>query len=246
MSLNREIERQGEWLFQRRSYVPIVFVVPFLVALYKYEWPFPSYSQYELWVRFCFVISLIGLLVRCITIGYTPARTSGRNTSEQIASELNTTGVYALVRHPLYFGNFLIGLGVCLAPFVWWLPCIYCLLFCCYYERIMFAEEAFLRRTFGKEFEEWAAKTPAFFPRSIHWRKPLLPFSFRTVLRREYTGLMVVILGNASVQFTEHLIIDHRIVYEVFWVTLLICGSAAYFLLKSLKSYTTLLNVPGR
>ena len=54
---------------------------------------------------------------------------------------------------------------------------------------------------------------------------PALPFSFRTVMRREYTGLMVVILFNAGVQFTEHMIIDRRVVYEVFWVTLLIGGT---------------------
>ena len=110
----------------------------------------------------------------------------------------------------------------------------------------MFAEEAFLRRKFGEQFDEWAAQTPAFIPRSIRWKRPALPFSFRNVLRREYTGLMVVILGNAGVQFTEHLIIDHRVVYEAFWVALLIGGSAAYFILQSLKKRTRLLHVPGR
>ena len=57
---------------------------------------------------------------------------------------------------------------------------------------------------------------------------------------------MVVILGNAAVQFTEHLIIDRRVVYEGFWVTILIGGAAAYFVLKSLKKRTSLLDVPGR
>jgi protein-S-isoprenylcysteine O-methyltransferase Ste14 len=246
MALKNEFEQQGEWLFRWRSYVPFVFVLPFIVALYGYQWPFKNYVNYQIWSQSCFALSFLGLLIRCITIGYAPAKTSGRNTSRQIADELNTTGMYSLVRHPLYLGNFLIGLGVSLAPFVWWLPVMYCLLFCSYYERIMFTEEAFLRSMFGEKFEDWAAVTPAFFPRSLKWRRPELSFSFRNVLRREYTGFMVVVLGNAAVQFTEHLIIDRKIVYEFFWVTLLISGTASYFTLKALKAHTTMLDVQGR
>jgi protein-S-isoprenylcysteine O-methyltransferase Ste14 len=246
MSLSSEFEKQGEWLFRWRSYLPLLFIGLVAIALYDYRWPFHNYVEYSIWAKLCFGLSLSGLIVRCITIGYTPANTSGRNTLKQVADQLNTTGMYSLVRHPLYLGNFLIGLGACLAPFVWWLPVVYCLLFCAYYERIMFTEEAYLRRVFGKRFKAWAAGTPAFFPGSVSWRRPPLPFSFRNVLRREYTGLMVVILVNAGMQFTEHLIIDHRIVYEAFWVTLLIGGGTNYFTMKWLKSLTTVLNVQGR
>ncbi len=246
MSLSDEFEKQGEWLFRWRSYLPLLFVILLPIAFYGYEWPFSNYFHYSIWSKLCFGISLSGLLIRCITIGYTPARTSGRNTSRQIAEQLNTTGMYSLMRHPLYLGNFLIGLGACCAPFIWWLPLMYCLAFCAYYERIMFTEEAFLRRTFGKQFTDWAATTPAFFPKHLNWRPPTLPYSFRNVLRREYTGLMVVILLNAAVQFTEHMVIDRRIVYETFWVSLLLGGGTIYFALRSLKSHTRLLNVDGR
>ena len=246
MSLSTELEKQGEWLFKWRSYVPILLLFPFIVALHGYQWPFHDYVNYQIWTKFCFAVSLAGLVIRCVTVGYTPANTSGRNTKRQIAGQLNTTGMYSQLRHPLYLGNFLIGLGVSLAPFVWWLPVLYCLLFCCYYERIMFTEEAFLQRVFGQQFDDWAAATPAFFPRTLIWRRPQLRFSLRNVLRREYTGFMVVVLGNAAVQFTEHLIIDRRIVYEMFWVSLLTSGTIIYFTLKTLKAHTTVLDVPGR
>ena len=32
--------------------------------------------------------------------------TSGRNTHDQVADSLNTSGIYSIVRHPLYVGNF--------------------------------------------------------------------------------------------------------------------------------------------
>lgn len=246
MALSDEFEKQGEWLFRWRSYLPLVLIILFLIALRNYQWPFPSYFDYQVWVRVCLGVSLLGLAIRCVAVAYAPAGTSGRNTAGQVAKQLNTTGLYSLVRHPLYLGNFFIGLGISMSPFVWWLPAMYCLLFCTYYERIMFVEEAFLRRTFGKEFDDWAAVTPAFVPRSIHWQKPALPFSFRNMLRREYTGLAVVIFGNAAVQFTEHLVIDHRVVYETFWVSLLVGGGVTYFLLQSLKKRTRILDVAGR
>jgi protein-S-isoprenylcysteine O-methyltransferase Ste14 len=151
-----------------------------------------------------------------------------------------------MLRHPLYLGNYLIGLGVSLVLLVWWLPVFYSLLFWLYYERIMFAEEAFLREEFGEQYETWATTTPAFVPRIRQWRKAELPFSFLNVLRREYTGLMVVILGHAGVEIVEHLVMDHRVVWEPFWAVLLFGGIAMYFVLRTLKRQTKLLDVPGR
>jgi protein-S-isoprenylcysteine O-methyltransferase Ste14 len=246
MALTDELEAQGRWLFRWRGYLPMAVVALLLAALRDYQWPFGSHAHHEIWARACLGVSILGLAVRCLTVGFVPAGTSGRNSKRQVAACLNTTGTYSLVRHPLYFGNFFIGLGVVMVPVVLWLPAIYCLLFAMYYERIMYAEERFLHNTFGKEFDDWAAQTPAIVPRHIAWQRPPLPFSFRNVLRREYTGLMVVVLGNAGMEFTEHLIMDQGVVYERFWVTFIITGTAIYFILRSLKKYTTLLNVSGR
>ena len=57
---------------------------------------------------------------------------------------------------------------------------------------------------------------------------------------------MVVILGHAGIELTEHLIMDRRVVWEAFWATLLFGGIAMYFVLRLLKRRTTLLEVPGR
>ncbi len=57
------------------------------------------------------VISFFGLALRVIVVGHAPYGTSGRNTREQVADTLNTTGMYSIVRHPLYLANYLIILG---------------------------------------------------------------------------------------------------------------------------------------
>lgn len=246
MALAEEFQRQGGWLFRWRSFLPLVFLALLPAAMHHARFPFGSFSMHEVWEEICLGISFLGLLVRVLAVGFAPARTSGRNTRGQIADALNTTGLYSIVRHPLYLGNFLIGLGIALLFWVWWLPAIYTLAFCIYYERIMFAEEAFLKQKFGAEFVKWAAATPAFWPRISHWRRPELPFSLRSVLRREYTCLAVVILGHTGSEFVEHMINDHHMVWEHFWIMLSVGGTITYFVLRTLKKRTQLLDAPGR
>ena len=137
-------------------------------------------------------VSFCGLIVRCQVVGYTPQGTSGRNTREQIAETLNTTGIYSAVRHPLYLANFLIGLGLSMFTLVWWFVVVYILAFWLYYERIMLAEERFLRERFGDEFTSWAQVTPVFVPNFSRYVRPKLSFSFRNVLRREYNTVLQI------------------------------------------------------
>lgn len=100
------------------------------------------------------------------------------------------------MRHPLYLGNYVIWLGAALFPRAWWLPALVSLAFWVYYERIMLAEEAFLRPKFGEDYERRANATPAFWPFSRgwrqRWRRPLT-FSARITLRREYSGFYGIV-----------------------------------------------------
>jgi protein-S-isoprenylcysteine O-methyltransferase Ste14 len=246
MALSDELRRQGIWLFRWRSYLPLAFIALVAVAFINFDWPFKSYLFHEYWEFGSLGVSVLGLAVRVLTVGHTPKGTSGRNARRQIAEQLNTTGMYSMLRHPLYLGNYLIGLGISLVLFVWWLPLLYSLMFWLYYERIMFAEEAFLNQKFGESFQRWADSTPAFVPRLRNWQRSPMQFSMLNVLRREYTAVMVVILGHAGVELVEHLIMDHRVVWEPFWVSLIVGGVVLYFALRMLKRQTDWLDVPGR
>ena len=86
------------------------------------------------------------------------------------------------------------ALGAAMFAHEWWLGLVILMGFFLYYERIMLAEEAFLRQQFGAEFEAWAARTPAFFPSFRNWRPPALPFSFRNVLKREHAGFFALVV----------------------------------------------------
>ncbi|MCM8764382.1 MAG: isoprenylcysteine carboxylmethyltransferase family protein [Candidatus Omnitrophica bacterium] len=80
---------------------------------------------------------------------------------------LATTGIYRIVRHPLYFGSFNISLGFCLMSSIMILW-IYMLIFfpLCYGSTIIL-EERHLDEKFGKTFKEYKKSVSSFFPLKI-------------------------------------------------------------------------------
>jgi protein-S-isoprenylcysteine O-methyltransferase Ste14 len=182
-----------------------------------------------------------------VTVGYVPKGTSGRNTkSGQIAESLNTTGMYSLVRHPLYLGNFIIWFGISMFPMHWWLCVIFALVFWLYYERIVFAEEEFLRQKFGEAWLDWAQETPTFLPRIKGWKAPPLPFSWRSVLRREYSGVFGIVVCFYLLEVYSHVIVSRQIEVHAVWTVIFLAGLALYLTLRTLKKTTNVLAIEGR
>ncbi len=247
MALREEWEQQGNWLFRWRSYLPFVLLLLAALALVDFRYAGQSHEFQERWMVVCLLVSFLGLAVRCLVVGYTPKGTSGRNTAAgQIAEKLNTTGMYSVVRHPLYLGNFLIWVGVALFFHNTWLLAVFCLAYWLYYERIMFAEEEFLRRKFGAAYVDWSVYTPAFWPRLRGWRRPEMHFSWRNVLRREYTALFGILMAFGFLEILEHLVMEQRFEIEAHWKVLLPASVALYLALRAMKRNTTWLVEAGR
>ena len=173
MNLSESMTKQGKFLFRWRSYLPLLAAPLFVLALQDSEYIEQTYGEFagNLWQAACILLSFCGLFIRALVAGYAPRGTSGRNTRGQAAETLNTTGMYSIVRNPLYLGNFIIVLGILLFVQVWWLAFIAVLGFFFYYERIIFTEESFLGEKFGAAFLDWTKKTPIFFPRFKKDRK---------------------------------------------------------------------------
>jgi len=217
-----------------------------LLAMRGSRLPFGSVALDHLWEGVCLAVSGLGFALRVWTVGHTPAGTSGRNTREQVAETLNTTGLYSVVRHPLYLGNFFMGLGIALFPRSWWLVGIYSMAFWLYYERIMFAEEAFLEERFGDQFVAWARRTPAFLPRPRQYIPAELTFSWRSVLRREYSGLLVVLTAMFLLEVAGDFSTSGRLRLDPYWVALLGAGAVVWAVLRTLRKRTKVLDAPGR
>lgn len=106
MPLQEEFEQQGNFLFKHRSYIPILILLAsfiiYTISIRDGKDPFGNGIIY-----LSLGVSIIGLLIRIYTVGHSPANTSGRNTAAgQVADTLNQQGIYSIVRHPLYLGNF--------------------------------------------------------------------------------------------------------------------------------------------
>ncbi len=246
MLLTEQLEDTGGRLFRWRSYLPLVMGGVYLLALRDYEYPGQSESLDHFWEGVCLAISALGLAIRAFTIGHTPKGTSGRTTKRQIADTLNTRGAYSVVRNPLYLGNFFMGLGVAAFAHLWWLTLIYVLAFWLYYERIIAAEEAFLRNKFGHEYLDWAASTPTFIPKLGQYRKADLPFSWRTVLKRESDGFLAVLSAMFCLEVAGDFVVAGEPHLDMGWLVLVSIGFIVWLALKTLKKFTTVLRLSGR
>jgi hypothetical protein len=179
-------------------------------------------------------------------VGRAPIGTSGRNTREQVANTLNTSGIYSIVRHPLYLGNYLVFLGMALWPHVWWLATLTTALFALYYERIMLAEEAYLRERFGEKFEAWASGTPSFFPNFRNWRPSTVSFSWRTILQREYNAFILILGAFFVFDLVGDSFAEHRFHVSYSWFIIFLVGFAIFATLRTIKKRTKLFHVEGR
>lgn len=242
MALREEFERDGNWLFRWRSFLPLLMVGLFLASSPGIDHSGHSANYHRLWAILSLAICLLGLAVRAHAIGHAANSTSGRNTTQQVADCVNTTGIYSLVRHPLYLGNFLIWLGLAVFPHTWWLTLICILIFWLYYERIMFAEEEFLRNKFGDIYVRWAAITPAFVPKMTGYVTPAEPFSLKTVLKKETDGFYAFIVILAALEVASNLAAKHRFEVDAFMVGVFAVGTLIWATLKLLKKKTNVLN----
>ena len=253
MLIKQLLTLHGNFLFRWRSYLPLLLLPVFVAAA-------PESVQVEqalgnglsaAWTCICLAVAFLGLAIRVAVVGYVPAGTSGRNVNEQRAEHLNTTGLYSVVRNPLYLGNFVGLIGFVASTRVWWLVVIVSLVYWLYIERIISAEEEFLEHKYGKQYVEWASMTPTFIPRLSGWIKPDLPFSLRTVLRREYNGLFalgtVFILWSTSVDLViENQSISAYLREDGALVALFLATLGAFVVLRFLKKHSRLLHEPGR
>jgi protein-S-isoprenylcysteine O-methyltransferase Ste14 len=245
MALQEEFNKQGLWLFRYRSVLPLIILI-IGAALYVRTELYPEmffvkstpYLRY--YEIFCLLISLFGLAIRIFTVGYTPKNTSGRNVTDQVADTLNTSGIYSIVRHPLYLGNFFMWVGPALLTGQFWFILSFCFFYWIYYERIMFAEEQYLRGKFGDTYLNWAANVPAFIPNFKNYVKPNKSFSIKKVLNKEKNGLAAVFIIFSALDVLGELF-KHGNDFNYLLFGMCVFSVVLYLVLRILKKHTSLI-----
>ena len=145
--------RIGAVLFRNRGWLPVPFLLVPLLA--------PGDMSATSWTIGAILIA-IGELVRIA--GVAAAGTVTRRRSRDV-QRLVTYGIFGWVRNPLYVGNFLIWIGFGVGSAVWWFIPLAIVLFAVEYTLIVRYEEGVLESIFGREYLEYKARTPRWFPR---------------------------------------------------------------------------------
>lgn len=249
MALQEEFESQGSFLFRYRSHLPLLLLPAALgVFLYNGITTLVWYGEYYslMYKLVCMFVSLLGMFVRLYTVGYTPNRTSGRNTKQQVAETLNTRGIYSLVRHPLYIGNFLLWLGIAMLTVNLWFVVAFVFIYWVYYERIMYAEEQFLRRKFGDVYVRWAEKTPAVLFSFKNWQASELNFSMRKIIRKEKNTFFALFTTFYLFRLVEILYLGGKPTFFEWEFIAMVASGIYYIVIRQLRRNTNLLAEVGR
>ena len=240
MPLKEEFRVQGNFLFKYRSYLPLIIVVVGLVVyiLTTIDSQVTQKDFVNNNIEFLFLgIALLGQFIRAYSVGFAAKNTSGRNTSVgQVADSINSTGIYSTVRHPLYVGNFFMWLGIALFTMNFWFVVAFIFLYWLYYERIMYAEEEFLRDKYGVEYETWASLTPSIIPSFKNWIKPKGTFSFWKVIKQEKSGVLNLFLTIFLFKIiTGFIVYDGFGIMDTYWTWSLVGAVIYYVIVKIIQ-----------
>ena len=136
----------------------IVFAVAVSVFFAKFFFRYPVNAGLDKFLDAAgILIFLLGFLFRIAARGY-KAETS------QESRKLVVSGPYRLVRNPMYLGTFLIGTGIILTLFVWWVFFLFLAVCLMIYVPQVRREENILHQRFGKDYEDYCKAVPRFMP----------------------------------------------------------------------------------
>lgn len=186
-----------------------------------YKWRGYFYLPPLLVMTFCFwneyennlIIWSLGLLTMALSLVIRVWATKhiGRRIPKRYKNgrrlHLVVIGPYSLVRNPLYIGNILAIMGLCvLSELLWFIPIVFAYFFL-HYSLVVRYEEYKLSVLFGREYEIYCRKVPRWIPRfSMIRRGERGGFSWSGALRGELPGIasgslmILVLLGKEIVE----------------------------------------------
>lgn len=175
--MNRSLK---ERIFHLRGVLPL----PLLIALLIWAQTTPT-SFFR-----GFVLVGLGVAIRFWAAGHIRLY----RVAEVQARELVVWGPYAYVRNPLYWGNFLAGLGFTVMAA--WGPgyLLFLALFLLMYAVIVPLEEEYLAGTFGAAYTAYRAEVHRLWPRLRPYRKAPRAFDFEAALRGELHTVVQYVL----------------------------------------------------
>lgn len=163
-----------------------------------------------------FLIALSGAAMRLTAVGFSKPFTSGRENFLK-AENLNTSGLYSIVRNPLYVGNFLIYNGVLIAYASPAALLFFNLFFIPNYYFIIHSEECYLKEQFGEPYHAYLRAVPKVIPRFSLYRKNELPFSLAKVVKKERNTTLYWVFFYALAMLVKQYKIQDGAIVGFWW-----------------------------
>lgn len=205
----------GNFFFRTRNYLfPVFYIFLFL--------PFQRISKdYVMVFLIGLGITLIGQLVRMLTIGLVYIIRGGKN-RRIYAEGLVTDGLFSHSRNPMYVGNILMIVGMSILSNSLFAVVVMIPLFLFIYQAIVRAEEDFLRKKFGEGFDEYSARVNRWLPNLKGVGKTFgeNDFNLTKVAFKEYNTTYIWMVGATLL-----------LAYNVYWFNGSLKGNEMYFVL---------------
>lgn len=167
-------------------------VVAFLPGIFFRNNPAGGIEEYIEILGFSFI--LLGQLIRVSARGYKAEHSENSHA-------LIEGGPYNIVRNPMYLGILLIGFGVVLMLFNFWVVFIFLLIFAARYFPLILSEEKKLRNMFGETYDAYCRRVPRIMPRlptliksSVKEYLPLKPAWFKKEVNSIIPFLILILL----------------------------------------------------
>ena len=193
-----------------------ISIVPVILIIYVFFIPDDPGRYNTLLNIVGFIIALSGGLIRMTSVGFSKPVTSGRQ-NYLTAENLNTTGLYSLVRNPLYVGAFFIYNGVLIAYSSIFAIIFMNIFFIINYYFIIFSEENYLKGQFGDSYENYLESVPSMVPNFRNYKKNEGKFHlFKVLLREKNTTFYWFFLYVVSLLLKQYKLNDGAI--DNFWL----------------------------
>jgi len=231
----------GNFLFHfRNGLFPLVYAL----LIFKSQ---PLIADYWLAALIGFLVAASGQLLRAVTVGLEYIIRGGRD-RQVYAEKLVQGGIFAHCRNPLYVGNYVILLGVSLASNSILFCAIAVPFFAFAYWAIIAAEENYLRKKFGQEFDDYCARVNRLMPNLSGLTRTLvgMRFNWRRLITAEYGSAYIWMAAIPLVTLKNAWMVDqYNSGNPIVWISwgLLAIATLAYVLARFLKKSGILKNV---
>jgi len=220
----------GNFLFKHRSFTPLPFIV-LVFVLFK-----PVNLGSSNWMVNIggLIVSLIGEVTRILAVGFAFEGTSGRE-SYLLAENLNTTGIYSVLRNPLYVGNFLIFAGVVAVFSNLYALLIFAIFLTMQYYFVILAEENYLRKTYKEQYEDYCREVRRIIPTFNKYKRNQNPFNFKKVVFKENDSVFNMLIMVLLVLLYKEKVLFGEIQNSVIYISVAVVLIIAYIVVKNFK-----------